>query len=116
MKTILIIEDDVFTTAVYSTLLTDWGYRVRSAASTSEAVRSVETDGAPDAILSDYRLGFGDTGIRAIRSIEALLGRKTPTIMVTSERDPLDIDAPILIKPITAYDLRNALASMLSGY
>lgn len=26
------------------------------------------------------------------------------------------VDAPILIKPITAYDLRNALASMLSGY
>jgi CheY-like chemotaxis protein len=116
MATILIIEDDFLTTALYRTCLTDWGYTVRSAVSTSQAVESVETDGAPDAIVSDYRLGYGDTGVRAIRMIEASLGRKIPTVMITSERGPLDIDAPVLIKPISRADLKNALMTILQEH
>jgi CheY-like chemotaxis protein len=74
---------------------------------------------APDAILADYRLEAGDTGLEAIRAIHACLGRPIPATIITGDTAPERlIEARsggfrLLHKPVALHDLHAAVSGML---
>ncbi len=70
---------------------------------------------AVDLIIADYRLGHGVTGLEAIRTLCAHVGRSVPAIVVTGDTSPSrlkEVTASgvlILHKPITGDELREAI-------
>lgn len=69
-------------------LLSGWGCTVTLAESAS-AVEALVTAGPPalDAVIADYHLGDG-TGLAAIATLRAALGREVPALLVTADRTP----------------------------
>ncbi|MGE4281740.1 MAG: response regulator [Magnetospirillum sp.] len=116
MAEILIIEDSPPIRAIYTVLLRDWGYGVCSAASTRDVVALIRSGYRPDAIVADYNLGGGDTGITAIETAEELLGRSIPAVMITGESSLPDVDLPILRKPVTRDHLKDVIGRLLGPY
>lgn len=67
---VLVVDDEAQTRAMLTDLLTQQGYRVRTAADGAAAVRAV-LDAAPDAVLLDIAMpGLG--GIEALTAIRAI--------------------------------------------
>ncbi len=114
MPEILIIEDSPPIRAIYTLLLRDWGYRVSSAASTCDVIGLIRSGYRPDAIVADYNLGGGDTGMTAIGTAEELLGRSIPAVMITAEEALPDVQLPILRKPV-AHDRFKEVVERLLG-
>ncbi|MCC7215458.1 MAG: response regulator [Burkholderiales bacterium] len=75
---------------------------------------------APDAMVVDYRLPLGRSGIDAIAAVRAALGRDVPAIVVSGESasDQIarirDAGFTLLFKPVAPAKLRAALAHMLA--
>ena len=69
-------------------LLSGWGCTVTLAESAS-AVEALVAAGPPalDAVIADYHLGDG-TGLAAIATLRAALGREVPALLVTADRTP----------------------------
>jgi CheY-like chemotaxis protein len=69
----------------------------------------------PRAIIADYRLGDGVTGVEAIRAIKSILAATTPAIIVTGDTSPdriREVQAsgyPLLHKPLDAEQLLAAI-------
>lgn len=116
MPEILIIEDSPTIRAIYTLLLRDWGHNVRLAVSTSDVVGLIGSGYRPDAIVADYNLGGGDTGITAIETAEELLGRSIPAVMITGESSLPDVDLPILRKPVAHDHLKDVIGRLLRPY
>ena len=116
-----VIEDEAIVLFGYQMLIEDWGYSVVAAKSTEEALRALEAEGrAPDAIISDYRLGDGKNGVDAIRSLWARFGQPIPAVIVTGDPDAAHMHAagiavPVLAKPIKGDMLQNFLRRCFSG-
>jgi CheY-like chemotaxis protein len=113
MMGILVIEDNIITQRLYIELLTNWGYYACTADSTPQAVGMLKSGWVPDAIISDYNLGPSDTGITAIATIEGLLGRKVPAVIITGEWHLPDIDIPVFSKPLAPSHLKQILVALL---
>jgi len=113
MPEILVIEDSALIQKFYMHLLALWGYDVRPAASTVQAVEAIRSGCVPDAIISDYNLGRGDTGVAAIRAIEGLLGRKVPAVIITGEHPQPLLDTPVFSKPLPPSHLKEVLADLV---
>jgi CheY-like chemotaxis protein len=116
----LVIEDDASVRTGLQVLVEGWGYETVAAASGEEAlVIGAEQGWRFDAILADYRLGPGLTGIATAEEIHARSGRRRPTLVVTGDTAPeriAEIHASgfeILHKPVGAEQLRRKLALML---
>jgi len=99
---IVIIENDLPLADALALLMRDWGYRAVSAKSASIIVQALGPRIADVcAIIADYRLDDGFTGIKAALGITKAIGRRVPTIVTTAhpglaERE----DAyPVLSKP-----------------
>jgi len=69
-------------------LLSGWGCTVTLAESASAVEALVAADPpALDAVIADYHLGDG-TGLAAIATLRAALGREVPALLVTADRTP----------------------------
>ena len=118
---VAVIEDERLLLFGYQSLLDHWGYAVVAATSTEEALQALHTAGrAPDAIISDYRLGKGRTGVDAILSIREKFGHTIPAVIVTGDpgaahSHAAGIAVPVLAKPIQGDVLLDALRNCLSG-
>lgn len=115
MPEILVIEDNPQIREIYAVLMHDWGYRVRSVASTGDAIGLIRSGYTPDAIVADYNLGGGDTGIAAIRGVEELLGRPVPAVVISGEESLPDVRLPTIRKPIAQERLKDAVAGLLEA-
>ena len=100
-------------------LLKQWGCLVLTADSGERALAiSLEHDAPPDAILSDYRLRNGETGIEVIRNLEREWGA-TPAMLITGDTAPNRLkDAAasgylLLHKPLDPIRLKQAICRML---
>ena len=77
-----------------------------------------EHGAAPDAILSDYRLRNGETGIEVIRNLEREWGA-TPAMLITGDTAPDRLkDAAasgyvLLHKPLDPFRLKQSICRML---
>ncbi len=98
-------------------LLEAWGYRVLTAESEGEAVDKLSSTGeAPQAIVADYRLREGRTGVEAIRRIRAMVGADVPSIIITGDtsteglREARASGVTVLQKPVPPPHLQAVLA------
>ncbi len=88
-KTILVIDDEKEILNAMSAILRAWKCRVLTASSAEEAVRTAsEAATPPDLIVCDYRLRNEATGTDAIQSVQQVLKRPVPAIIMTGDTAP----------------------------
>ncbi|MBA4491117.1 hybrid sensor histidine kinase/response regulator [Paracoccus sp. S1E-3] len=111
--TVMLIEDDAGLRHAYEHLLADsFGMRVASFGSSADAL--ADPAPAPDVIIADYNLGYGDTGLLAIAGLRNKFG-VVPGVIVTARLDDATVEAcadlgiPAHAKPISVTQLRAAL-------
>ncbi|AWJ87507.1 hybrid sensor histidine kinase/response regulator (plasmid) [Azospirillum sp. TSH58] len=116
---ILVIDDEPLIRHGLQAMLEGWGYRVLTAGSIEDAVRHVESGEWPSAILADYRLRDGKTGLDAIRAVCERLRTPVPATIITGDTAPERLAEAragghtLLHKPIAAHELRNAVVEMM---
>jgi CheY-like chemotaxis protein len=92
----------------------------KSAASGDEALNLLEPAGAPDVIVSDYRLAGGATGAEAVAAIRGRYGENIPVMLITGDSSPERLretqrTAHLLQhKPVRLVQLRAALNHLLT--
>ncbi|GLR82298.1 PAS domain S-box protein [Azospirillum oryzae] len=117
---ILVIDDEPLVRTGLQAMLESWGYGVLTAGSIQDAVLLVDSGKWPDAILADYRLRGGETGLNAIKAVCERLNVPVPATVITGDTAPerlVEVRAggyALLHKPVAANDLRNAVVEMLS--
>jgi len=112
---ILVIDDDYPVQEAMTALLKTWGHEVIAVGSLEEALKAIKR--SPDAIIADYRLKNGRTGIEAVQSIHQIWGGEIPVLIVTGD-STLDLlqeaqssGYPFMHKPVNAAKLRAFLRS-----
>jgi two-component system, sensor histidine kinase len=116
--TLMVVEDDAIVRLGLEATLEALGHTVLGAQSVAEAVVLVRRQ-PPDAILADYRLHEGATGLQAIRAIHTELGRAIPATILTGDTAAERLAEAkaggfrLLHKPVAMLDLQGAVADML---
>ena len=115
-RCILVIDDDLDILDGMRRVLEDWGCDVILAASGADALESIEHGRRiPDAILADYGLAEGHTGVQAIAAIEQHVGRPVPALVI-SALEPDDLgDHSLITKPAHPAELKLRLANLVDG-
>lgn len=108
------VDDDVHSRRALALLLADWGCKSVVTASLSEALVLLEGHGAPDAVLSDYTLAGGHTGVEVIEELRRRYGPLAGAILTgessqVRERLASELEYPVLGKPVSAAELRGLL-------
>lgn len=104
-RRVLVIDDEADIRAGLGGLLGVHGWSVLTAASSREALELLSGEPPPDVLLVDYRLG-DETGIEAIRRVQASAGLLLPAVLVTGDTAPerivesAEAGYPVLHKPI----------------
>jgi len=121
-KLIVVIDDDALVLDGMCGTLRSWGCRVVTADSDSTALaRIAELGQAPDAVISDYRLAGGKTGIQAVECLRAALGRAIPALLVSGDTAPERLREAsargyhLLHKPVPPMALRALLTRQLAA-
>lgn len=119
---VLVIDDEAGVRESMQLLLGGWGCYVLAVASGRDAVQRLEAyDRVPDLILSDYRLGDGETGPAAIRAVCDAIGQAVPAVLVTGDTAPERLREAgesgyrLLHKPVLPETLRWIVACTASG-
>lgn len=118
---VLLIDDDLEILGAMGGMLESWGCEPVAAQSADGALARLDQLGRkPDLALVDYLLAGGETGLQAMARIEAALGYRLATIIVTGTTTP-DVVAEtrrsgyrILHKPVQPAKLRAICSHMLS--
>ncbi|QCG89043.1 ATP-binding protein [Azospirillum sp. TSH100] len=116
---ILVIDDEPLVRTGLQAMLEGWGYRVLTAGSVTEAVSHVESGEWPSAILADYRLRGGETGLDAIRAVYRRLDMPVPAAVITGDTAPERLAEVrsgghmLLHKPIAAQQLHDVVVEMV---
>ena len=117
---VLVIDDDGPVLDAMREALRSWGVTAVTARSLPCALaRLPECGRYPDAIVSDFRLGQGASGIDAIKRIQYELGVAIPAMIITGDTAPKSLRVIqasgycFLPKPVTAERLRMQLLKLL---
>lgn len=121
-RTIVVIDDDALVLDGMRGLLQSWECHVVAATSSAGALaRLAELGRPPDAIVSDYRLAGGESGIEAIASLRGALGAAIPAFLISGDTAPEPLrDAGasgylLLHKPVPPMALRAVLNRLLTA-
>ncbi len=121
-KLVMVIDDERTVLQALNLLLQMWGYRVIAAESEGEAVERLSAlDERPHAILADYRLREGRTGVQAIDRIRTEVGTHVPAVIITGDtstdgiREARARGLTILQKPVLPPHLQAVLGKALQG-
>ena len=124
-RLIVIVEDEPAVREGLEVLLRGWGARIEAFESVVKATAwAGSVDPAvvkPSLIIADYRLEHGETGVDAIKSLRARFGSALPAIVVTGssmtghDREALEHNFHLLIKPVLPNKLRAMIAFKLSS-
>jgi signal transduction histidine kinase/CheY-like chemotaxis protein len=119
---VLLVEDDQLVREAIEGLLRQWGCVVVAAGSGDEALAALARDGHPPAaILCDYRLPQGETGIDVIGRLRDRIGSPVPAALVTGDTAPellseaSDSGLPLLHKPLQPARLRALLEFLVAA-
>ena len=82
---VLLVEDDAGVRDATRMLLRVEGYRVSAVAGLAEAQRSVQEEGGPDLLLTDYHLANGETGVEVITALRNMLGPDVKAVLMTGD-------------------------------
>jgi two-component system, sensor histidine kinase len=121
-RLIVIVEDEPAVREGLEVLLTGWGARIVALASiaATEAWIAAADGAAPALIIADYRLENGETGVAAIAMLRQRFGAAVPAIVVTGssmtghDKEALEHDFHLLIKPVLPNKLRAMIAFKLA--
>jgi signal transduction histidine kinase len=114
---VLVIDNEPIIQQAMSALLAAWGCKPIAAESLEDALSQL--DAAPDAILADYRLLEGRTGIEAIEGVRRHFNLEIPAAVITGDTDPHRLAEarasgfPLLQKPTPSGHLREVLSNLL---
>jgi signal transduction histidine kinase/CheY-like chemotaxis protein len=119
-KLIVVIDDDPLVLDGMGSLIKSWGCGVVTGTNESAVLDGLSRCGAPpDAIISDYRLRNGKTGIEAIARLREAAAAPIPAFLMSGDTD-LDVvrlaeasGLALLHKPIEPAALRTMLAAAL---
>jgi signal transduction histidine kinase/CheY-like chemotaxis protein len=117
-RRILILDDDPLCAAAMKLEFADQGAVVAAAASIAAARASIDATGMPEALIVDYDLSEGATGLQFVESLRAR-GAETPVVMITGSTDATAVAAlrgsglPWLTKPVDSRALRSTLIHAL---
>ncbi|WP_119460953.1 ATP-binding protein [Rhodospirillaceae bacterium SYSU D60014] len=114
------IDDEAMQLRAMSEVFRRWGCVVIAAVSAAEAIDKLSSDGrVPAAVIADYRLRDGATGVEAISAIGSSVGRPVPGIILTGDIEPVRLQEVVatglvlLHKPIDAESLRQVLQRLV---
>ena len=83
---VMVVDDEIDIREGMQSLLQLWGCQVSLAGSEHEAVAVVRATGlVPDAIIADYRLRDGETGVQVIERLQRELRAQVPALIVTGD-------------------------------
>ena len=114
---ILVLEDDPSVRMALDKRLSAWGASVVALSSLAELKAWLPDQAAPNALLTDQRLGDG-TGLQAMALLRSLWPG-LPTVIVTGDTAPAQLQclygcgAPVLHKPFRVDDLLQTLCQAL---
>jgi signal transduction histidine kinase len=119
-KLIVVIDDDPLVLDGMGSLIKSWGCAVVTGSNESAVLDGLSRCGAPpDAIISDYRLRDGKTGIEAIARLRKAAAAPIPAFLMSGDTD-LDVvrqaeasGLALLHKPVEPAALRAVLADAL---
>jgi signal transduction histidine kinase/ActR/RegA family two-component response regulator len=118
---VLVVDDDALVRDAMASVLAQWGCRVAMAANGDEAVALLGGEGGtPDAVLCDYRLPNGETGVDVIARLRAAASREIPAALITGDtaperlREARQAGHALLHKPVHPAKLRALLEQLLS--
>jgi PAS domain S-box-containing protein len=119
---ILIIEDNLILRRGLENIARKWGCKTLTAASGEEALEiAAARRWGFDAVVSDYRLGAGLSGVAAAQEIARRAGRDYPTLILTGDTATEHIAEiaasgfELLHKPVSAEQLRRKLSRLLAS-
>ena len=122
---VLVVDDDLAILAGLHDLLRNWGCTVHAASDCKAALEQVaDLPRPPDLVISDLHLGDACDGVQTLRRIAAHYGEDPDApsfacLLITGETEQVrlqrarDYRLPILIKPVSAKDLRKAIHATL---
>jgi signal transduction histidine kinase len=118
---IAVIDDEAAVRDGMREVLQQWGCRPLLAGSSDDALAQLAANGSPPAaVIADYRLRAGETGIAAIGRIRSAHGMHIPGVIITGDTAPDRLQEAeasgyhLLHKPVRPVQLR-ALLSFLLG-
>ncbi len=124
-RLIVIVEDEPAVREGLHVLLAGWGAAIVSLDSVAAAKAWAETADAaqakPSLVIADYRLEHGTTGVAAIDAVRRRFGSDVPAIVVTGssmtghDKEALESDFHLLIKPVLPNKLRAMISFKLAG-
>lgn len=85
---VLVIDDEQAVREGMQAVLQGWGCETILAASEDEALEKLQDSEPPHAIISDFRLRDGKTGVQAIEGLRRKFDYAIPAIIVTGDTDP----------------------------
>jgi signal transduction histidine kinase/CheY-like chemotaxis protein len=120
-KFVVVIDDDALVLEGMGGMLRNWGCRVVTAASFSEAIGKLDEHQIPDLIISDYRLTDGQSGIAAIAQLRERFGASIPAFLISGDtaperlREARESGHHLLHKPVRPMRLRAMLTQLLQN-
>jgi signal transduction histidine kinase/CheY-like chemotaxis protein len=118
-KFVVLIDDDALVLDSVGGMLRSWGCRVLTADSLDVASIALEGEQRPDLIISDYRLGNGQSGIAAIAKLCEAFGATIPAFLMSGDTAPERLREAqlsghhLLHKPVRPMRLRAMVNQML---
>lgn len=117
---VIVIDDSVEIQLAMRALLSGWGYEVFAAANVPELMsQAMALTQIPRLLLCDYRLRDGANGIAAIAQLQETFNHDIPALLITGDtgperlREAVASGLPLLHKPVTQSQLREAIAKIL---
>ncbi len=115
---VMVIEDDALAAEGLGGLLESWGCTVSLAGGQQQALVLLAQSGAPDVIVSDYRLRGDENGIATIAALRAAAGHSIAACLMSGDTDEALIaqarvaGLTLLHKPVRPAKLRSLLRSL----
>jgi len=118
---VLVVDDDLLVQEGMRGLFSSWGAHIVTAGSFEDAVTALaEHERLPDAIICDYWLPKGETGIQVIARLKAELSEDIPAVLISADASPELIQearqngCAYLQKPVKPAKLRALLSRILA--
>jgi two-component system, sensor histidine kinase len=115
----LLIDDERDIRESLQTFLSTQGWQVVAAAGLPEALDALHAGFKPEAIVVDFRLQGGASGLDALQAIRAL-GHVVPTWLITGDTEPARIAAaraagvPVIYKPVDGIELARLMQAAVA--
>jgi len=116
---VIVIDDDADARTSLTLVLELWGHSVSCAEHAAAAVNDCRQRGVtPDAIISDFQLGSGRTGVEEITHLRRTFDTALPALVVSGAHDTETraaaeaVDAAYLTKPVRPLRLKSWLSAV----